>query len=185
MKFELKEELVFDGTNNKVIEGDFSALHKGNPFEISFDLKVDDPRSRDDMGIIATTNGESANHVGFNVSFDGKRYDSPKMYLYLIKGSPGAIIDIESEQGAYPNDSEWHTIKITYDKSLEKDANNFYVKGAGKFYVDGKLNRETDKHPVTEHSQKPHTSSLTIGSFADNTRYFKGRIKNISIKVDE
>ena len=168
--FSIKEELVFDGTNNLVFKDDLTAIHNGTSFEISFDMKLDDPRSQEYFGIMSTSNGLSASNIGFNISYDGKNHEKARMYLYMIKGSPGAIIDILSEDGVYPNNNEWQNVRIVYNNSV------------GEFYMNQKLSKVSHEMN-SNHSQKPHSFPFTIGSFASNEHYLKGRLKNISIKI--
>lgn len=170
--FNLKEERIFDGANNLVFENDLSAIHNGTPFEISFDIKLDDPKSKEYFGIMSTSNGASAEQIGFNISYDGKNHERARMYLYMIKGSPGAIIDILSEDGVYPDNNEWQNVKIVYNGAV------------GKFYMNQKLSKESVKMN-DGNSQKPHSLPFTVGSFASNEYYLKGRLRNISIKVYE
>ena len=160
--------LNFDGSNDHILIGstsDFAWMHgKGdvNAFKwsVSFWMKLDSsPADINNLKIILSTNNTTAG-AGVTIAYDDRGTGAggqDRAILLLIYNADNANIASLEKANDYPNDTNWHHVVVTFDRSLESNNAVIYIDGAFKCQGDDTTN--TPSNAVS-------LQKLTIGETA-------------------
>jgi hypothetical protein len=138
----------------------------------SFWLRLNNPEPDALVGIYSTASLAGAK-VGMDIYFDDTSGEakSRRVGMRITRGVAGtAVVNALSPDNAYPNDTGWHSIIVTYDQSLANSNCNIYV--------DNSLVHTHDKTGLA-----PSTANAThvphIGCLATETSFVDGNIDEL------
>lgn len=130
--------LRFDRVNTQYMQigdvGTFKWLHGAeNPsafkWSISFWLKLIDPTYSGFQTVVHTSQLTAG--IGAYIAYSNLAPNYQTIYFEIDHGADPLVVQAWAPNYAYPNDSAWHNVVVTYDQSL--GTNNV------KFYIDGTL----------------------------------------------
>jgi len=144
----------------------------GFQFTISLWMQMNTPEPDAIMGLVSSQSGSSS-QIGTSFFYDDRNPTTRRVGLSIYRGVSGqAVIDVDSGDSAYPNDTNWHHILVTWDQSLSGDN--------AKFYVDGAYFSSRTKNSYTP-STSNSTNELHIGSFGNEATFLGGKLHSVLI----
>jgi len=172
--------LDFDGTayGESADKSTFAWMHgKGNVasfnFTIELRMRTDTPEPDAIYPLVTTCDLTSLDTgVYFGIDDRSGAGHSRALVLHIYQSDSGQPVFDAYIEDAYPNDTDWHHIAVTYDQSLANTN--------GVFYVDG-VAVGTDDKTANAPNNADSSDELHLGSDGPEAFFFTGDLDEVRI----